>query len=146
MCSSDLSFSPFPWQGPIGCLNRGSETRARLSVFPGPRKASARPMNPNVRNFALWVIIFLLVLALVTLFQSPGSRNGAQDLSYSQFLADVDQGRIAGVTISGNDISGTLTDGRPFSTYAPNDPTLVSRLSSKGMNFAAKPPSEGMPW
>jgi cell division protease FtsH len=103
-------------------------------------------MNPNVRNFALWVIIFLLVLALVTLFQSPGSRNGAQDLSYSQFLSDVDQGRIAGVTISGNDISGTLTDGRPFSTYAPNDPTLVSRLSSKGVNFAAKPPSEGMPW
>ena len=103
-------------------------------------------MNPNVRNFALWVIIFLLVLALVTLFQSPGSRNGSQDLSYSQFLSDVDSGRIAGVTISGNDISGTLTDGRPFSTYAPNDPTLVSRLSAKGVNFAAKPPSEGMPW
>ena len=68
-------------------------------------------MNPNVRNFALWVIIFLLVLALVTLFQSPGSRNGSQDLSYSQFLSDVDQGRIAGVTISGNDITGTLTLG-----------------------------------
>ena len=31
-------------------------------------------MNPNFRNFALWVIIFLLVLALVTLFQSPSQR------------------------------------------------------------------------
>ena len=30
-------------------------------------------MNPNFRNFALWVIIFLLVVALVMLFQSPGS-------------------------------------------------------------------------
>ncbi len=31
-------------------------------------------MNPNFRNFALWVVIFLLVLvlALVTLFQNPG--------------------------------------------------------------------------
>ncbi len=28
-------------------------------------------MNPNFRNFALWVVIFLLVLALVTLFQNP---------------------------------------------------------------------------
>ena len=33
-------------------------------------------MNPNFRNFALWVIIFLLVLALVTLFQNPGQRGG----------------------------------------------------------------------
>ncbi len=31
-------------------------------------------MNANYRNFALWVIIFLLVLALVTLFQSPGQK------------------------------------------------------------------------
>ena len=103
-------------------------------------------MNPNIRNFALWVIIFLLVLALVTLFQSPGSRSASQDMSYSQFLSDVDGGRIAGVTISGSDISGTLTDGRPFQTYAPNDPGLVSRLSQKGVNFSAKAPSEGMPW
>jgi cell division protease FtsH len=103
-------------------------------------------MNPNIRNFALWVIIFLLVLALVTLFQSPGSRTASQEMGYSQFLSDVDAGRIAGVTISGSDISGTLTDGRAFQTYAPNDPTLVPRLAAKGVNFAAKPPSEGMPW
>ena len=31
-------------------------------------------MNPNFRNFALWVIIFLLVVALVMLFQNPGQR------------------------------------------------------------------------
>ena len=46
-------------------------------------------MNPNVRNFALWVIIILLVLALVTLFQNPSHRNAAQDVSYSQFLQEV---------------------------------------------------------
>ena len=38
-------------------------------------------MNPNFRNFALWVIIFLLVLALVTLFQSPGQRSGGSDIA-----------------------------------------------------------------
>ena len=30
-------------------------------------------MNANLRNFALWVIIVLLLLALFTLFQNPGS-------------------------------------------------------------------------
>lgn len=30
-------------------------------------------MNANLRNFALWVIIVLLLLALFTLFQNPAS-------------------------------------------------------------------------
>ena len=50
-------------------------------------------MNPNFRNFALWVIIFLLVLALVTLFQNPGHRSGGSDIAYSQLLSDADNGR-----------------------------------------------------
>ncbi len=49
-------------------------------------------MNPNVRNFALWVIIFLLVLALVTLFQNPGQRSASYEMNYSQFLNEVDVG------------------------------------------------------
>ena len=103
-------------------------------------------MNPNVRNFALWAIIFLLVLALVTLFQNPSQRAASQDVGYGQFLSEVDAGRVASVVISGPDIHGTLTDGRTFQTYAPNDPTLISRLSQKGVNFSAKPLSDGMPW
>lgn len=103
-------------------------------------------MNPNVRNFALWVIIILLVLALVTLFQNPSHRNAAQDVSYSQFLQEVDAGRVTSVQIAGPEIHGTLSDGRAFQTYAPNDPTLVQKLSQKGVNFSAKPQNESMPW
>ena len=43
-------------------------------------------MNANLRNFALWVIIVLLLLALFTLFQNPGQRTTAQDISFSQLL------------------------------------------------------------
>ena len=103
-------------------------------------------MSPNVRNFALWVIIFLLVLALVTLFQSPGSRNPAQEMSYSQFLSEVEGGRVSSVMISGPEISGSLSDGRLFQSYAPNDPGLVQKLTEKGVNFSAKPLTDSMPW
>jgi cell division protease FtsH len=34
-------------------------------------------MNANLRNFALWVIIGLLVLALITLFQNPSQRTNS---------------------------------------------------------------------
>ena len=36
-------------------------------------------MNPNIRTFALWAIIFVLVLALFTLFQNPGQRGATQE-------------------------------------------------------------------
>src|SRR6185295_2622584 len=48
----------------------------------------------------LWVVIFLLVLALVTLFQNPGHRLGGSDIAYSQLLNEADNGRISNVVIT----------------------------------------------
>jgi cell division protease FtsH len=103
-------------------------------------------MNPNVRNFSLWVIIFLLVVALVMLFQNPSQREASQQIAFSQLLSEVDQGRVREVTISGPEISGHFNDGRAFSTYAPNDPTLVQKLYSKNVSIAARPPQDGGNW
>jgi len=103
-------------------------------------------MNANLRNFALWVIIVLLVLALFTLFQSPNQRQQAQDISFSQLLTEVDAGRVRDVVIQGQEIHGTFTDLKPFTTYAPNDPTLVQRLYGKGVTITARSPQEQVPW
>src|SRR3982074_2474490 len=96
-------------------------------------------MNANLRNFALWVIIVLLLLALFTLFQNPGQRTPAQDISFSQLLNEVDQSRVRDVLIQGPEIHGTFTDGRSFQTYAPNDPNLIQRLYGKGVSITARP-------
>src|SRR5574339_1029280 len=103
-------------------------------------------MNANLRNFALWVIIVLLLLALFTLFQNPGQRTTAQDISFSQLLSEVDQGRVRDVVIQGPDIHGTFSNGTSFQTYAPNDPGLVQKLYSKGVAITARPPSDNVPW
>src|SRR6202142_3244406 len=103
-------------------------------------------MNANLRNFALWVIIVLLLLALFSLFQNPGQRAVSNDITFSQLLADVDQGRVRDVVIQGHDITGTYNDGKPFQTYAPPDPSLVQRLYGKGVSITAKPPGDNVPW
>lgn len=103
-------------------------------------------MNANLRNFALWVIIVLLLLALFSLFQSPGQRTSANEISFSQLLSDVDQGRVRDVVIEGPNISGSFTDGRQFQTYAPNDPSLVQRLYGKGVSITARAPTDNVPW
>src|SRR6476659_588483 len=103
-------------------------------------------MNANLRNFALWVIIVLLLLALFTLFQNPGQRPTSQDISFSQLLNEVDQGRVRDVLIQGPEIHGTFTDGRSFQTYAPNDPSLIQRLYGKGVSITARPQQNDVPW
>src|SRR5215204_3325099 len=103
-------------------------------------------MNANLRNFALWVIIVLLLLALFTLFQNPNQRASSQDISFSQLLNEVDAGKVRDVLIQGPDIHGTFTDGRSFQTYAPNDPTLVQRLYDKGVSITARAQGDSVPW
>jgi cell division protease FtsH len=103
-------------------------------------------MNANLRNFALWVIIVLLLLALFTLFQNPGQRVASQDISFSQLLTEVDASRVRDVVIQGPDINGTFTNGSSFHTYAPSDPTLVKRLYDGKVSITAKPPGDNVPW
>src|SRR5258708_11958773 len=113
----------------------------------GASHREGRWMNANLRNFALWVIIVLLLLALFTVFQNPGQRSvSVSDISFSQLLNDVDQGRVRDVVIQGPEIHGTYTDGRGFNTYAPNDPTLVQKLYTKGVAITARPLQDNLPW
>ncbi len=100
-------------------------------------------MNANFRNFALWVIIGLVLIALFNLFQNTGTRTVGHDVAYSRFISDVDQGRVRDVTIAGQQITGTYSDGSAFQTFAPEDPDLVKRLEDRGVSIAAKPPTEG---
>jgi len=103
-------------------------------------------MNANLRNFALWVIIVLLLLALFTLFQNPGQRASSQDITFSQLLSEVDQNKVRDVVIQGPEIHGTFTNGSSFQTYAPSDPTLVKRLYDGKVSITAKPPGDNVPW
>ena len=93
------------------------------------------------RNLALWVIVALLLVALFNLFQpSGGTANRAQmQVAYSDFLNEVGAGHVRDVTIQGPNISGSLTDGRSFATFAPSDPGLVARLTEKGVRVVARP-------
>ena len=92
----------------------------------------------NFRNFAVWVIIAMLLFALFNLFQQPGSSTRADSLTYSEFIAKVESGTVRDVTIAGEQITGKLNDGKTFETFAPNDPNLVTTLSEKGVNISAQ--------
>ena len=99
----------------------------------------------NFKNLMMWGVIVLLVLGLFQLFQNPKSSVVSDKMPFSEFIKNVDDGRVIQVDIKGNDIQGILSDGTAFNTYAPNDPNLVERLTSKGVSITASPLEDKMP-
>ena len=100
----------------------------------------------NLKNLIMWVIIVLLSVGLFNMFQDPNKINSKTNtLAFSNFLNEVDAGRVVEVQIQGNNISGVLADGKTFSTYSPNYPELVEKLSAKGVSIIASPQEDKMP-
>ncbi|HXS42292.1 MAG TPA: ATP-dependent zinc metalloprotease FtsH, partial [Stellaceae bacterium] len=64
---------------------------------------------------------------------------------FSDFISDIDHGKVSDVTIQGSNISGHFTDGRAFTTYSPHDPQLVTRLIDKGVRITAAPTDDNVP-
>ncbi|MCX7383548.1 MAG: ATP-dependent zinc metalloprotease FtsH [Alphaproteobacteria bacterium] len=96
------------------------------------------------RNLALWVIIALLLVVLFNLFQPGSSKTAARQVAYSEFIGEVNAGRVRDVVIQGRNISGQTADGSSFQTYTPDDQSLVPRLTDKGVRVIAKPEDDGV--
>src|SRR5215469_550075 len=100
-------------------------------------------MNQFSRSIALWLVLGLMFLLLFNIFSRQQPRE--PEIIFSQFLNDVQDGKVGSVTIQGNLIKGDFSSGEHFKVYALNDPDLVKLLRDKNVKIAAKP-AEGDPW
>ena len=87
----------------------------------------------NIKNLAMWAVIVFLTIGLYNMFKNPQANiRGNNTIIFSEFLTAVDNGEVVKVEIQGNNIRGVLSNGNSFSTYSPNDPNLIEKLSVKG--------------
>ena len=64
----------------------------------------------NIKNLIMWVIIVLLSVGLFNMFQDPNKINSEKNsLPFSNFLSEVEAGRVVEVQIQGNNISGSFS-------------------------------------
>ena len=92
----------------------------------------------NFKNIAMWAIIVFLTIGLYNMFKNPQQNLGKKNnIIFSEFLSEVDNGRVVRVEIQGNNIKGVFSDGNIFTTYSPNDPNLIEKLSNKGVSISA---------
>ena len=100
-------------------------------------------MNPFYKNLALWLVITLMMVMLYNLFSKQ--HLAETSISYTDFLAMVNDERVSDVVIQGQELFVTDTNRNRFKVYAPQDTDLIKILRDKGVVISAKPPSEN-PW
>jgi cell division protease FtsH len=100
-------------------------------------------LNPFYKNLALWLVITLMMVMLYQLFSKQ--QIVETSISYTQFLAMVNEERVANVIIQGQELYVTGVNEDRFKVYAPQDTDLIKILRQKGVVINAKPPSEN-PW
>ena len=100
-------------------------------------------MNNISKNLVLWAAICMIMIIVFNMFNKP--QNAPNDLNYTEFLAKVRKNEVDSVKIQGARVTGTLVGGQRFSTYTPNDPTLVDTLVRHNVQVKAEPLEEA-PW
>jgi cell division protease FtsH len=94
-------------------------------------------LNTFYKNLSMWLVIGLTMILLFNLFNKP--QGNVSSLTYSEFMAKIDNKSINRVGIEGDTISGTLQDGRPFRTIYPvNDTELIPLLREAGVDITVK--------
>ncbi|MBW1888629.1 MAG: ATP-dependent metallopeptidase FtsH/Yme1/Tma family protein, partial [Deltaproteobacteria bacterium] len=79
-------------------------------------------MNLSHKNLAILIVIMIMMIMMFRIFKQP--ERGNISVSYSDFLTMVEGESVMQVTIQGDNISGTSSQG-PFKTFAPKDPELI---------------------
>jgi len=94
------------------------------------------------KNLILWVVI---ALVLMSVFNNFGQRRASShQIDYSQFIADVKNGRVQKVVIEDRHIQGIMQNNDRFSTYTPetDNRALVGDLLDNGVIIDAQPPEQ----
>ncbi|MDD7970339.1 ATP-dependent zinc metalloprotease FtsH [Roseinatronobacter alkalisoli] len=93
----------------------------------------------NARNFAFWIVLFLLMIMLFNMFSNGQGTSSARSVNYSDFVQRVDSGAVSRVTIDGERIVFVGSDGQQYSTVRPDDAGLTERLLDAGIPVEARP-------
>jgi cell division protease FtsH len=100
-------------------------------------------LNPFYKNLSLWIVITLMMVMLYQVFSEQ--HLAETPISYSDFLAQVEDGRIAQVVIQGQELLVTDAKAERFKVFTPQDPDLITTLRRHNVAISAKPPAES-PW
>ena len=102
-------------------------------------------MNDMAKNLILWLIIAAVLVTVMNNFSSPSDTG---KLNYSEFIQQVQEGKVKQVTVDGFIISGKNLDGTTFETVRPaiEDRGLIKDLIDNHVEIVGKQPERQSIW
>ncbi len=100
-------------------------------------------MNNINRNLVVWLGVGLVILVLLNVANDAQMRSvhDANEISYSEFMAEAKAGRIAEVVIKADNLEGTYTgDNGIFVSKVPPEENIVNRLADTSVKIKAAEP------
>jgi cell division protease FtsH len=99
-------------------------------------------LNATIKNLLLWMVILVLIILAWNVFKT--GTTAVEEITFSQFLDQVNQGHVQKVQIRGEEIRGNYSAAAGkreplFKTYAANYPDLVKDLRAKGVEIEITP-------
>jgi cell division protease FtsH len=96
-----------------------------------------QPKNKPTRNLLFWLIAGGLIILAWSIFNAPAMAK--KDVTFSQFMSEVEQGKVEEVTLTDNQLRGKFSDGQTFKTVLPAGYTdLIKILRDNKVNINVK--------
>ena len=101
-------------------------------------------MNSNIKTAILWVVVICVVVLLWNVVNT-GRKRPEKTLTFSQFLNEVETGKVKAVKIRGTEVTGDYKDvNEGLRTQIPiNYPELYKLLQDKGVGMDFQEPNSG---
>ncbi len=100
----------------------------------------------NSKTVILWMIVLAVLFAAFSSFNEQMNSDTAVP-EYSEFLRQVESGRVRNVTIieksaGGREIIYSTADGKDLKVFGPRDDQLINDLVKKNIEFTAREPEK----
>ncbi|MGE3537261.1 MAG: ATP-dependent zinc metalloprotease FtsH [Candidatus Tectimicrobiota bacterium] len=101
-------------------------------------------MSPFYQKLALWLVFGLIFVFMWGYFSR--TTQSTREISYSEFLERIEQGRVRAVRIEGEKITGEYSQAENgesrFKTYTPRDADLIRLLRDKHVSIKVELPEK----
>ena len=103
-------------------------------------------MNSTIKTVFIWAAILLSAFLLWQAVKTGSNTPKEKEITFSQFMSDVDQGLVQKVKVIGQEIRGDKKDGTTFHAIIPpplGDTEMYKTLRQKGVDIEIKDISNG---
>jgi len=105
-------------------------------------------VNSTFKTVILWVTLVAVAVVLWRMIQGGPNAGKDQEIAYTQFMSELNQGNVVDVTIEGNVARGKLRNGSMYHSVVPaSNPALLKSLDDhKDVTKATFKDSQGWNW